>query len=597
MSLQTITRKRALNWLLIVSLLLLCVNSFAETKHPQPLRPDQAFILNTTIKSAQEIVATWDIAPGYYLYRQRFQFESTPNVVANVVYPKAEIKLDPNNRQYEVYSGKLSIPVLLKTSPQHINLRVDYQGCSSQGFCYPPMHKIMTLNLTAAPASDSLSTGGTTSFTSLLTDQNSIAAMLGSQHFMLLLMLFVGIGLLLSFTPCVLPMIPILTSIIAGQGQSLSTRKAFFLSSTYVLGTAITYAFAGLAAAWLGSSLQVWLQKPWIIAASAMLFVLLAFSLFGIFELRLPRRFQHHIHFLSNKQKGGTYVGVFMMGMLSTLIVSPCVTAPLVGVLMYISQTGDLVLGASALFAMGIGMGIPLLLIGTSAGRWLPKSGAWMQAVKYLFGVLMLAMAIWLVSRIANALIVYFLSGTLLIGAAIFLSLHLPRLIGRHRLNRGLGFIVGVSGMLIMVGGINISANPLQHFNAMTAAQKFIIVRNESDLNKQLLIAQSKHQPVILDFYADWCESCVSMDNNVFKLPDVQKMLGHFVLLRADLSENTQADEMLLKRYDVIAPPTVVFFDNQGREINGERIVGEVNAKEFVARLTDLRANNLSREE
>ncbi len=493
-----------------------------------PLPSDQAFKLSIIINHANAVTAKWDVAPGYYLYRQRLHISLAPKTDAEILFPQGKIKHDPRHVDYEVYTGKVIIPILLQTTAKQLQLTLDYQGCSESGFCYPPMSKHVWLDLANQTISSSQMTNASASpvsLFSLLTSHNDVRALFATQHFIVILLIFTALGLLLAFTPCVLPMIPILTSIIVGHKQAVSTKKAFFLSASYVLGSSLTYAIAGVIAAAMGSSLQVWLQQTWIIVIVSGLFVLLAFSLFDFYELRLPKRWQNRVTSLSRKQEGGTYLGVFIMGIVSTLIVSPCVTAPLVGVLMYIAQTGDKVLGASALFAMGIGMGIPLLLIGVSAGKLIPRRGPWMNAIKKLFGFIMLVMAAWMLSRVA----------------------FLPQ--------------------------------------STTQVRPFIVVHDMVELNKQLSIAHTSQKPVLLDFYADWCESCVTMDRNVFNMPNIQQALKGFILLRADLTANSKADEALLKNYNVVAPPTVLFFNNYGQEVNAHRIVGEVNAKEFTTRL------------
>lgn len=589
----------ALIWMSLASM-----NSFAEATVP-PLAADQAFAVSTTITRANELFVEFRIAPGYYLYAKHVSLKFKPQIPSTITIPQGDLKYDPDRGNYEVLSGDVLVPINLQAHVQKVQLDIAYQGCSQDGFCYPPMHKTMLLNMmtkTITPVADISSDTTTqsastmkdpiTSLSSLLTNQNGVQALFQTQHLGLLLLIFVGLGLLLAFTPCVLPMIPILTSIIVGQKKSVSTKKAFLLSSTYVLGTAITYAIAGLIAASMGNSLQVWLQKPWIILLTSALFGLLALSLFGVYSLQFPQRWQNRITQLSNQQQGGSYVGVLLMGILSTLIVSPCVTAPLVGVLMYIGRSGDLLLGASALFAMGIGMGIPLLFIGTSAGKWLPKTGSWMEAVKKAVGILMLGMAIWLCSRVVSPVIAQVLWGLLLLGTALFFAFYLPSLIGKHHLNRSFGAIVGCAGLFLMVSGTGLSTIT-NHGMAVkqSISHPFTIVKNIDDLNKQLADAQASGRSVILDFYADWCESCVVMDRNVFDKPDVQKVLANYVLLRADLTNNTMADETLLKHFAVVAPPTVLFFDGKGREINSQRIVGEVNAKEFLSRINFVAAS------
>lgn len=549
-----------------------------------PLPADQAFPFSLTVNGPQFALAEWRIAPGYYLYSKRVHVVPVPIEAADVRLPQGELKYTTQGR-LEVFSGTISVPVLAKNNATQFRVSIDYQGCSESGFCYPPIHKTYSLNFTSGTVTED-----TTSLSNLLTNQNGIAALFGSQHFGITLLIFAGLGLLLAFTPCVLPMVPIVTGIIVGHKRSVSAKKGFLLSSTYVFGSSLTYALAGVAAALMGSSLQVWLQKPIVIILAASLFVLLAFSLFGWYELKLPRQWQNKLTKWSNHQQGGTYAGVFFMGMISTLIISPCVTAPLVGVLIYISQSGDMILGGSALFAMGLGMGLPLILIGMSAGKWLPKSGAWMEAVKKLFGVLMLAMGIWLLSRAVPSLVTMILTGLLLLGIAFFLSVSLPRVITWRKLSRSLGVLLGLSGIIVIVGASLPNAVPtwLGANQASPLASSFTVIRDLAMLNKQLSQAQLAHKPVLLDFYADWCESCVVMDKNVFSLTDVKQALSNYVLLRADLTENSHDDQAIMKHFNVIAPPTVLFFNVAGREMNAQRIVGEVNAQEFLGRLQSL---------
>lgn len=560
-------------------------SSFASLTSKSPLPSDQAFQFSVAVKNPNELRAEWHITPGYYLYAKRMHIAFTPKTVADFHFPYGEMKRENIHKPLEIYTGTLSIPITLHTKDQKLQLSVDYQGCSKEGFCYPPAHKNIMLNL----ADHSFTQNNNTSqqdrsFQSLLTDHDSVRALFQSQHPAVLLLVFVGLGLLLAFTPCVLPMIPILTGIILGQKNGVGTWKAFLLSLTYVLSMAITYAIAGLAAASLGSSLQIWLQNPWVIGFISGLFILLGLSLFGFYDLRISPRWHNRINSWSNRHEGGSYAGVFFMGVLSTLVVSPCVTAPLAGVLIYIGQTGNLFFGASALFAMGMGMGIPLVLVGVSAGKFLPKSGAWMKAVKEIFGILMLAMAIWMLSRVVSHTVVMMLWAILLTGAAIFLGFYLPLYLPGHivwrKLTRSLGMIVGVFGIIVMLGGAGVST-----LLKAASTNQFVVVHNLGDLNKQLLLAKEEHHPVMLDFYADWCESCVSMDHHVFNRSNVQKALGDFVLLRADLSANLPSDVEILKHFDVIAPPTMLFFNHDGREVNSHRIIGELNAKEFLGRL------------
>jgi len=551
-----------------------------------PLKPEEAFKLHVSFTRPHVLTAEWQIAPHYYLYKSRMKIDFKPAVAAQINYPTGEAKYDEEHGHYEVYAKQVNVPMTLPADADSLAVNIHYQGCSQDGFCYPPMDKNFMVNVTTGTVTEM---GRLTevvkpvpSLNMLLTNQNDVGRLLEHHPPGVLLLIFLGLGLLLAFTPCVLPMIPILTSIIVGQQHAPGTRKAFFLSATYVLGMSFTYALAGLIAASLGSSIQVWLQKPWTIIIVSLVFVLLAFSLFGLYELRFSRRWHNWISNWSNKHEGGTYIGVLCMGVLATLVVSPCVTAPLVGVLIYIGQTGNLWFGASALFVMGLGMGIPLLLIGMSAGKWLPKSGPWMKAVKDFFGIFMLAMAIWLLSRILSATLTKLLFGLLLLGAAAFIGIYLPKLIRLHKLNRMVGLVTALCGVFLMFNAASVS---LTAKSIPSAQPAFTIVHNINELNQQLTRAGTTGQPVLLDFYADWCISCVEMDRHVFSAQNVKPALNNFVLLRVDLSNNTADDQALLKQFGVIAPPTVLFFNNAGQEVNSRRIIGELDANEFLLRL------------
>jgi thiol:disulfide interchange protein DsbD len=424
----------------------------------------------------------------------------------------------------------------------------------------------------------------------LLTDQYGVQTLLAYENRGWLLLIFLGLGMLLAFTPCVLPMLPILTGIIAGQKASSSPRKAFILSACYVLGMSVTYALAGMLAAFAGSSLQVWLQTPAVTIISSLIFVFLAFSLFEFYELPISRHWQNSVSSWSRRHEGGTFIGVFFMGIISTLIVSPCVTAPLVGVLLYISRTGDMLLGGSALFVMGLGMGIPLMLLGVSAGRWLPKSGQWMHAVTKSFGIIMLGMAVWLLGRIIPAAYMIAVWGLYLIIIALFFSLYLTRIIGRHKINHTLGFSAGLAGILMILSmfGMPMLVNKWTGNAVVSDSQyrsDFVVVHSEAELAARLAEAKAADEPVLIDFYADWCTSCVVMDRQVFSQPKVQAALQPFMLVRVDLSQNTEEDQALLKKYEVIAPPSVLFFSTSGQEVNNRRIVGEMSAKDFLNRI------------
>lgn len=547
-----------------------------------PLALDQAFIFSISEKTPNQIKAEWKIAPGYYLYRDRLHFSFDPKVTTDIRLPQGHQKLKSDDKFEEVYSGSLTIPITFRASEENVKLKVEYQGCSERGFCYPPIEKTVSLNLNQAKQTPS----SYHALQTLLSDQNSIRDLFNAQSVAMMMLIFLGLGLLLAFTPCILPMIPILTSIILGHQQPIKTRKALMLSTTYVLGASLTYAGAGMLAAYLGRSLQVWLQQPWIIVVVSGLFLVLSLSLFGIYDLRIPNYWQNRITAISRQQQGGTYVGVFIMGMISTLIVSPCVTAPLIGVLMYIADSGNPLLGASALFVMSIGMGIPLIVLGTSAGKWMPHRGPWMIVIQKMLGILMVMMAMWLLSRVASwSTILIYSSAIFLTGILYYIFVH--RKGSHHPLAYRLGFVSGLL-VIFILGGIRIgSVQPIKTseiaFNHRL--QSFKVIRSVNDLDQQLAVAKSLGKPVMVDFYADWCESCVVMDKHVFTQSKVMQQLSPFILLRADLSANNANDEALLKQYEVIAPPTVLFFNNQGSEVVGHRIVGELNAGEFLTRV------------
>lgn len=569
---------KGLRFLLLIGLALYAAVSMAS--HEKPLPAEQAFIFSVAKVNAQKIIVQWKIAPNYYLYTKRLDIDVDPSTGVNVHYPRGRLKKSPLGVQEEVYFKRVLVPINLPPNVETAILNVDYQGCSQHGFCYPPVHKEVSIVLNAKSQS-------TVSLSSLFTDQQGVLLALQTQHYPLLLLFFLGLGLLFAFTPCVLPMIPILTAIIVGQ-HAASTRKSFSLAFTYVLGMASAYAIAGVAAAVMGSSVQVWLQKGWVIGLMSAIVLLLALSLFEWYDLRFSRRWHNFVSNWSRRHQGGNYLGVFSMGVLSTLVVSPCITAPLMGVLIYISQTGNIFLGGGALFALGLGMGIPLMLIGMSANKWLPKSGAWMEAVRKVMGFCMLALAIWMLSRILMPVTIMLLWSLLLFMVAAFFYVSMPQYIGRRRMNRFIGIFAAVLGVFVILSGTNTLT--LKQVPVEQSTSLFTVVKSIASLKQQLASAAARGQPVLLDFYADWCESCIAMDEKVFKQTDVQMNLKKYRLLRADLTNNNAADAEMLKAYQVIAPPTILFFDSRGQEINSQRVVGEIGVKEFLSRLTTVKS-------
>lgn len=569
--------------LMTLFILLFAVSSYAN---PLPLPETEAFAFTVVVDNPNQVTAQWNIAPGYYLYAKRLHLSIRPPIAADITYPQGELKYDQTHGQYEVYSGSISIPVKLSNAANQINLVADYQGCSEDGFCYPPQHREMALNLTSG-AGNSVAAADPQQVTSLLTNQGSVQSLLYGKNIGVILLIFAALGVLLSFTPCVLPMIPILTSIIIGHGKKITTRHAFLLSLTYILGSALTYAAAGVLAASMGHSLQAWLQQPWIITFVSALFALLALSLFGVFNIKLPVQLETNLHLLSNKQKGGSYIGVFLMGILSSLIVSPCVTAPLVGVLIYIGQTGNVIFGASALFVMGLGMGLPLLLVGMSAGKWLPRRGPWMEGVKKSFGLLMLGMGIWLQSRILSPVIMLTLWGIYTLIIAGFIGFYLARLCDERIITRTIAAMLALLSSLLIVGPNHLPNFLQTRVQAVMSGEtsSTITVTDLTALSVELAKAKAAKKPVMIDFYADWCESCLALEKNVLASPDIQAALSPVILIRADLTANTDDEQAMMAKYDVIAPPTLVFLNTQGIEAKPARIVGEVDKNEFLQRL------------
>lgn len=554
-------------------LMLLCLNvSYATVT---PLTANEAFVFTLETNNPHQIFAHWQIAPGYYLYRNKLKIKVTPaENVEKIVIPEGEFKVDPNFGRLEIFKTALSVSIILKKEIKSGQISISYQGCSAGGFCYPPMNQVVNL-------------GNANSVNALLTDQNKVQGLLAQHNLFATLAIFLLMGVLLAFTPCVLPMIPILTGIIVGQNTKVSTRRAFLLSLSYVLGSSVTYAIAGLAAASMGSSLQAYMQQPLLIIIVSAIFIFLAASLFGVFHLRLPSWLQQHVNRVTHKPQGGNFFGVVIMGAISTLIVSPCVTAPLIGVLIYIGQTGDKLLGTAALFSMGLGMGIPLLLIGMSAGRLLPKSGPWMVAIKEMFGILLLGMALWLSSRVIPEVVTRILWIALIAGALTYITINLARAKRLHRKwAYTLGVVAGLASLVLIAGTMkDLLSSPVMSNN-------FIVVYDIKQLQKQLDIAQQQHRLVLLDFYADWCESCVVMDKTVFDQPKVQRALENYTLIRADLTANSNNEEQLMQKFAVFAPPTVLLFNKSGEENDQHRIVGEVDVKEFLTRLNNFESKS-----
>ncbi|PQJ96632.1 protein-disulfide reductase DsbD [Chromatium okenii] len=566
----------------------------------------EAFRLFAEVIAPDRVLLRWDIAPNTFLYRQTLDLKlenSGETALGRVERPAGTMKADaelPDGTigETEVYHDRLefSVPLLRgSTAATTATLVVRYQGCAEIGVCYPPQTQRVTLEL---PAAAVLAPAPIT--TTPQEDQDHIAAVLAEGSLWAIVAIFFGFGLLLAFTPCVFPMIPILSGIIVGQGAALTTRKAFLLSLVYVLTMALTYTLVGILAGLFGANLQATFQNPWILSIFALIFVLLALSMFGFYDLQLPSRLQSKLATISNHQQSGTLLGVAIMGLLSALIVGPCIAPPLFGALIYISQTGDAVLGGLALLALSLGMGAPLLVIGTSAGRLLPRAGAWMEAIKAVFGVALLGVAITLLERIVPVTLALVLWGMLLICTAIYLgALAQPPAgaSGWRTLWKGVGIVLLIYGALMLIGAAAGGTNTLQPLrglfahtgNADAPALSFQRVKTSADLERALAAAKAAGKPVMLDFYADWCVSCKELERDTFSDPAVIAALRDVVRLQADVTANDAADQALMQdQFGIFGPPALFFFDATGKELAEMRVIGFIPATELLVNLRRL---------
>ena len=564
------------------------------------LPAEQAFQFSAFVKDAQTLHVNWLIADGYYLYREKttLSLETSENAVKLGSYqiPHGQARHDEAFGDVEIFFHTLEFDVPLDRSNnamQEVMLHAGFQGCAERGVCYPPIKQSIALTL---PAATSLAVSEHTP----RSDQDQIISALKTDSFALTLISFFGFGVLLAFTPCIFPMIPILSGIIVGKGREVTTKTAFLLSLSYVVAGAVTYTGFGILAALFGSNLQATFQQPWIIGLFSGIFVILALSMFGFYHLELPKFLQAKLHNSSEKFRNGSYWGAAIMGSLASLIVGPCVAAPLAGALIYIGQTGDALLGGAALFMMGLGMGVPLLILGASAGKLLPKAGHWLNATKAVFGVIMLAVAVWMLDRILPAAITMLLWACLLIVPAMYLRALDP--LPDHASNwsrffKGIGVIMLIYGVVLLLGVSMGNSNPLSPLqNASANANtnnkpglQFQPVQSSAELDHLLAQASAEQKPVMLDFYADWCISCKEMEAYTYTDPQVQERLSGFVLLKADVTQNSAADQALLQRFQLIGPPATLFFDKQQHEITSSRVIGFLNSTQFLAAIPDLR--------
>jgi thiol:disulfide interchange protein DsbD len=606
--------------MLIRILLLLAALLPGAALAAEPLEPEAAYRMSARVVDDHTLEATWKIADGYYMYRDKFRFAVEPDSVklGPAQTPAGKMKHDDIFGQVEIYRDqvKILLPITAGAVPgSTVTLKTTSQGCADMGICYPPLTQRATLTLVSASTP-----GGAAGLTSLIggdqppastatpaaattggDESSQIARLLKHASLATILLFFFGSGVALAFTPCCFPMVPILSGIIVGHGHDITKTRAFVLSLAYVLGMAVTYAIAGVAAGLSGTLLSNALQNAWVLGAFALVFVVLSLSMFGLYELQMPSFLQSKISDEANRQQGGSLHGVVTMGALSAIIVGPCVAAPLAGALLYIAKSGDAVLGGVALFVMALGMGLPLLLVGTSARHLLPKAGPWMEAVKKSFGVILLGVAIWLVSPVLPPVAHMLAWAALLVFTGIFLhaldSLP-PQARGGQRFGKGIGVFSLLVGVALLIGVLGGSRDPLQPLGflkanaadcanpqtaaATTAAVKFDAVPSLAALDARL---RTTAKPVLLDFYADWCVSCKEMERFTFADPAVAAKLGKLTLLRADVTANNDDDKALLKHFDLFGPPGIIFFDAKGQEISGSRVVGFQDAAAFNATL------------
>jgi len=572
-----------------------------------PLPPEQAFIMNARFDSANELTVGWQIEPGYYLYRDKFEFSVDGEIgLGAAELPAGVPHTDQNFGDVEVFYDYVEARIPFSrasAAAMPVTIHAGFQGCKDDSICYPPMEQSMALTLPAAAEFTSGSAAAASDAAEpFVSEQDGMAALITGGSLWQMLITFFGAGLLLTFTPCVLPMIPIVSSIITAS-KDVTPIKGFALSFAYVMGMAVTYTAAGALAALSGAQVQAVFQHPAIISAFAAIFVVLALGMFGLFELQMPSAIQTRISAMANRQSGGTFLGVAVMGALSALIVTACVAPPLIAALMAIGQSGDVVRGSAALFTMSIGMGVPLLIVGASGGTLLPKAGSWMNVVKSAFGVMMIGVAIYMLGRILPGTVILALWGGLAFMTGVFLGAFdtLPsQPTPIRRFGKGLGVLACLYGAMLLIGALLGGDQPLRPIpqsvsvgagtNAARASADFRPVENVAALEAALAQARSAGQPVMIDFTADWCVSCREMEEYTFPDPSVVAALAPYVLLRADVTENDEDDKALLAYFNSYGPPTIAFFDAHGMQQDPYRLVGYVPAERFAEHVTRLAA-------
>lgn len=575
---------------------------------------DEAFEPILTALDGNTVEVSIRVAPGYYLYKDKISTTTDSRQVqlGTLSLPDGEKKVDEYFGEMEVFHNDVfaTLPLARATPDElSLDLEVKYQGCADGGICYPPVTRSLSVLLPQATAVTALAAapaGAGDSGGVMVSEQARLAALITGSSMWLVIGTFFVAGLALALTPCVLPMIPILSGIIAGDGDNVTPTRGFTLAFTYVMGMAVVYTVAGIAAAAVGVQLQAIFNQPWVLIVFAGLFVVLALGMFGLFDLQMPSGIQSRLAAISGKQKSGTLIGAFVMGALSSLIVTACVAPPLVATLTVIGQAGDMVRGGTALFALSLGMGAPLLAIGASAGKLIPQAGSWMVAVKNAFGFLMLALAVWMLSRILPGTATLALWGVLIFMAGVFLgglTQLTPESVGSQKLGKGFGLLAVIYGAVLLVGSLAGSESMLRPLSALNYSGdggervavheglEFQRIKTVADLDRALAAAAADGNSAMLDFYADWCVSCIEMEKFTFTDAGVQSALANTVLLQADVTANDDDDQALLARFGVYGPPTIIFFGNDGTQRNGYEVVGYMKASDFAEHIKKATAN------
>ncbi|MCT7598069.1 protein-disulfide reductase DsbD [Aliarcobacter butzleri] len=564
----------------ILLLLILFIYSFSLELGNKVLEPEEAFKVKF-IKNEDSLNIKFELGKDIYLYHDKLQI--------NILKPqKIEITKElniPNPVNYEEFivhfdDLNLTIPYNLlksKVDSKEFEIELKFQGCSKAGLCYAPMSQKQILMFGENIENKNINLEN-------LNETDSIANSLKEKNLLLVLLTFFGFGLLLSLTPCVFPMIPILSSIIVGasKNETMTASRGFFLSLVYVLSMSVAYTIAGVIAGIFGANLQVALQNPYVLVIFALIFVALAFSMFGYFEIRLPQAIQNRVNKTTDGKEKQGILGIAIMGFLSALIVGPCVAPPLAGALVYIGQTGDAILGGLALFVMSLGMGVPLLLIGLGAGKFMPKPGGWMESITKIFGIVMLGVAIWLLDRVLNANIIIYLWALLLLGSAIYLKIY------QYILAQLITVVIFILGVVLFVGAISGATNPLNPLEKFTSSKmtqvsdEKLIFKKVKNIQELELAIKNSNKPVMLDFWASWCVSCKELEEITFQDEQVINKLQEFTLLKADVTENNDEDKALQKKFGVVGPPALIFWDKDKNEIQASRIIGYKNPKDFL---------------